>query len=77
MEKISSSGPLCVGPDETFFLAIQTMNFHFPEPMHFRVCFNGFVSFEIPVFRKCIIWMIADPKAMRWQAEHWGYDRPG
>jgi hypothetical protein len=44
--------------------------------MLFRV-YYGFVSFEI--FRKYIVWMMADTRMMRWQAEHWNDDtcRPG
>jgi hypothetical protein len=51
----------------TFFLAIQTMYFRFPD--HAFLCLlNGFVSFE--TFQECIVWMVAEPKTLRHTAEH-------
>jgi hypothetical protein len=51
----------------TFFLAIQTMHFRFPDHA-FSCSLNGFVSFE--TFQECIVWMVAEPKTLRHTAEH-------
>jgi hypothetical protein len=75
LEKKKSSSGLTIGPQtKSLFLAMQTMNFHFPDDA-FLCLLNGVVPFEM--FRKCIIWMMANTRMMRWQAEHWSDARPG
>jgi hypothetical protein len=50
----------------TFFLAIQTTCFRFPDHAFSRLL-DGFVSFE--TFQERIVWMVAEPKTLRHAAE--------